>query len=94
MNRYELLTIFSSSLNDEQKESAVAKYTKMIEEANGKIHVVNKWGVKKFAYPIDYKREGYYVLFEFESDSDLPSKITESMRIDESAMRHMFIKKN
>lgn len=93
MNRYELLTVFSSSLSDEQKENQIAKYTKMIETANGKIHVVNKWGIKKLAYPINYKKDGYYVLFEFESNADLPQTLDEAMRIDENVIRKMIIKK-
>lgn len=94
MNKYELLTIFSASLSDEQKEAAVAKYTKLMEENGGKVITVNKWGVKKFAYPIDYKSEGYYVLFEFEAKPEAPAKISALMNIDEAIMRSLCLKKN
>ena len=94
MNKYELLTIFSASLSDEQKEAAVAKYTKLMEENGGKVTTVNKWGVKKFAYPIDYKSEGYYVLFEFEAKPETPAKISALMNIDEAVMRSLCLKKN
>ncbi|MBP5651687.1 MAG: 30S ribosomal protein S6 [Clostridia bacterium] len=94
MNKYELLTIFSASLSDEQKEAAVAKYTKLMEENGGKVTTVNKWGVKKFAYPIDYKSEGYYVLFEFEAKPEAPAKINALMNIDEAVMRSLCLKKN
>ena len=94
MNKYELLTIFSASLSDEQKEAAVAKYTKLMEENGGKVITVNKWGVKKFAYTIDYKSEGYYVLFEFEAKPEAPAKISALMNIDEAIMRSLCLKKN
>ena len=94
MNKYELLTIFSASLSDEQKEAAVAKYTKLMEENGGKVTTVNKWGVKKFAYPIDYKSEGYYVLFEFEARPETPAKVSALMNIDEAVMRSLCLKKN
>lgn len=93
MNRYELLTIFSASLTDEQKESAIAKYIQLIESNNGKMQVVNKWGVKKFAYPINYKREGYYVLFEFDSQPEVPKIVNDLMRIDEAVIRSFCLKK-
>ena len=32
MNKYELLTIFSASLNDEQKDAIVDKYSKLLEK--------------------------------------------------------------
>ena len=69
------------------------KYVKMIEANNGKIQVVNKWGVKKFAYPINYKKEGFYVLVEFDSEANLPKLLNDSMRIDEAVVRSLCIKK-
>lgn len=94
MNRYELLTIIAGNLTDEQKEATVNKYLQLIEKNEGKVQVVNKWGMKKLAYPINYKREGYYVLIEFDSAAALPKKIDEMMRIDENIMRSLCIKKN
>lgn len=94
MNRYELLTIFANNITEEQKENAVNKYVQLIEKNNGKVQVVNKWGTKKLAYPINYKREGYYVLIEFDSTPELPKKVSELMRIDEVVLRSLCIKKN
>lgn len=93
MNRYEMLTIFQATLSDEQREQTLDKYIKMIESKNGKIQVVNKWGVKKFAYPINYKKEGFYVLVEFDSDPTLPKLLNDTMRIDETVVRSLCIKK-
>lgn len=93
MSRYEILTIFTPSLTDEQKELAVAKYTKLIEDNGAKLVGLNKWGLKKFAYPIDYKKEGYYVLFEIDADEGLPNKIANLMRIDDNVMRNLCLKK-
>ena len=94
MNRYELLTIIAGNLTDEQKEAALNKYLQVIEKNEGKVQVVNKWGMKKFAYPINYKREGYYVLIEFDSNAQLPKKLNDMMRIDETIVRSLCIKKN
>lgn len=94
MNRYENLTIFSASLSDEQKDAAVAKYVDLIEQNGGKLVGLNKWGVKKLAYPINYKKEGYYVLFEFDAEAELPNKMNSLMRIDENVMRNLCLKKD
>lgn len=94
MNKYELLTIFSASLNDEQKDAIVKKYTDLITSNSGTIVGINKWGVKKLAYPINYKKEGYYVLFDFESVAELPQKISALMNIDESVMRSLCLRKD
>ena len=93
MNKYELLTIFSATLTDEEKEKIVEKYTKLMETDGGKVLNVNKWGIKKFAYPINYKKEGYYVLFDFEAPANVPAKISALMNIDENELRSLCLKK-
>lgn len=93
MNRYELLTVFSASLTDEQKEAAMAKYIQLIENNNGKMQVVNKWGMKRLAYPINYKKDGYYVLFEFDSSPEVPKIVDDLMKIDEAVVRSLCLKK-
>lgn len=96
MNKYELLTIFSASLNDEQKDAIVDKYSKLLEKDGGKIESVNKanpWGLRKLAYPINYKNEGYYVLYNVECSADVAKNVVELMRIDENVLRQMCIRK-
>ena len=96
MNKYEMLTIFSASLSDEQKDAIVDKYSKLMEKDGGKVESVNKanpWGLRKLAYPINYKNEGYYVLYQFESSADVAKNVCDLMRIDENVLRQMCIRK-
>lgn len=93
MNRYELLTIISANITDEEKENVVNKYSTMMQADGGKLINVNKWGVKKLAYPINYKKEGYYVLYEFEAKAQVPAKISALMNIDENVLRSLCLKK-
>ena len=97
MNKYEMLVIFSASLSDEQKDAIVDKYTKLMEKDGGKVESVNKanpWGVRKLAYPIKYKNEGYYVLYNFESTADVAHNVVSLMRIDENVLRQMCLRKD
>lgn len=97
MNKYELLTIFSASLSDEQKDAIVDKYSQLMEKNGGKVELVNKanpWGLRKLAYPINYKNEGYYVLYVFESTADVAKEIVSLMRIDENVLRSMCLRIN
>jgi len=94
MNKYEMLTIFNASLADEQKEAIVNKYTGIVEANGGKVLNVNKWGVKKLAYPINFKKEGYYVLVEFEAEAQVPAKLNGLLNIDENVLRSLCLKKD
>ena len=96
MNKYEMLTIFSASLSDEQKDAIVDKYAKLMEKNGGKVEQINKanpWGLRKLAYPINYKNEGYYVLYQFESSAEVAKNVVDLMRIDENVLRQMCIRK-
>lgn len=94
MNKYEMLTIFNASLADEEKENLVKKYSDLMTSDGGSLLTVNKWGVKKLAYAINFKKEGYYVLFEFEAKAEVPAKISALMNIDENVLRSLCLKKD
>lgn len=94
MNKYELLTIYSASITDEQLENLIKKYSGIVENNGGHVLSVDKWGIKKFAYPIHYQKEGHYVLYTFESDAIVPSKITTAENIDDLVYRSLCLRKD
>lgn len=93
MNSYELLFIIDNDLTDEAKEAVVNKLSAVIENDGGKIDAVDKWGTRKLAYPINYKNEGYYVLVNFTAPATLPDELERVMRITDSVVRFMIVKK-
>ncbi len=93
MNKYELLYIISSSASDQQKEDLIKKINQIIESKGGQIEGVDKWGMRKFAYPIDFKNEGYYVLVNFSINSEFVNEINNLMNITENIVRQIFVKK-
>ena len=93
MNSYELLYIIDNEISDEAKEAAVAKISAVITDNGGTIDGVDKWGTRKLAYPINYKTEGYYVLVNFTAKATLPSELERVMRITDSVVRFLVVKK-
>ncbi|MCL2061391.1 MAG: 30S ribosomal protein S6 [Firmicutes bacterium] len=87
MNRYEVLYILSSKLEDEAREAEINKYSAAVAENGGETEKVDKWGVKKFAYPIDYKKDGYYVLMTFKAKPEFPAELERRMRIADHVIR-------
>ena len=93
MNSYEMLYILDNYLTDEKKEELINKFNDVITKANGTIDTVDKWGTKKFAYDINYKSEGYYVLINFKANSDLPNELERIMKITDGVVRFIVLKK-
>lgn len=93
MNKYEILYILAANLDDQGREAQIEKYSNMVVANGGEVESVDKWGMKKFTYPINYKTEGYYVLMNFKSNAEFPAKIEGLMRISEEVVRCMVVRK-
>lgn len=96
MKKYEVLYILANNLDEAAKEAQIAKYEAIVTNAGGEGEVTTtKWGVKKLAYPINFKSEGYYVLTEFTANADLPLEIERQMRIaKDEVLRFMIVAKD
>ena len=93
MNKYELLYIVKNDISDEAKQEVVDKMEAVITSNGGVIESTDKWGTKRFAYPIDYKTEGYYVLVNFSAPANVPEEVKRFNRITDELVRSMIIKK-
>lgn len=89
MNKYQLLYIINNDLGDEDKAATVDKFSALVESLGGVVENVDKWGTKKYAYPINYKKEGYYVLVKFSANAEVPAEIERQMRNSDSVVRQM-----
>jgi small subunit ribosomal protein S6 len=92
LNKYELLYILSANLDDEAKEAAIQKVSSIITEAGGSVDKLDKWGIRKLAYPIKFKNEGYYVLMNFTAPAELPLEITRQINISDDFLRHIIVR--
>lgn len=93
MNKYELLYIISSAAEEEAREAIIKKFSDMIVADGGVVESIEKIGMKKFAYPIQDRTEGFYVLMNFESNPALLREMEKQMALTEHFVRKMFIKK-
>ena len=86
MNKYEVLYILDAKIDDAAKDALIEKFKGVVESAGGAVENVDKWGVKKLAYEINFKSEGYYVLMNFTANADLPQELERQMRITEEVI--------
>ena len=93
MRKYQMLYIISSTVNEEQRDEVVNKVEAIITKNGGVIEGTEKSGMKKFAYPINYRTEGFYVLVNFVADDKAPSTISKTLNITDNVVRHMIIAK-
>lgn len=92
MINYEVMFIIDAALEDSQKEATI-ETVKGIIAADGEVSNVDVWGVRKLAYPIQKKNEGYYVVVEFKASAELPKELDRRLKISDAVIRHMIINK-
>ena len=93
MTKYEMLYILDASLTDEAKESIIKKFESLVTDNGGVVENVDRWGVKKLQYPINYKTEGYYVLMTFEAAKTLVEEIKRIAGITDGLIRRLITKR-
>ena len=92
MNKYELIYVIDTAMEESARNELIARFNGMIEENGGKVEKVEEWGKRRLAYTINYKTEGYYVLVNFTANAELPREIERVMQINESILRYLTVK--
>lgn len=93
MNKYELLYIISSDVAEEKREEIISKFASYVEAKGGVVEGIDKWGMRKLAYPINFKNEGFYVLMNITLDPNGVDAMAKLMNITEGIVRQMFVRK-
>ena len=90
MTNYEVMFIIDAALEDEKKDATVETVQSII-ASDGEVEKVDVWGMRKLAYPIEKKNEGYYVVIEFAASPELRKELDRRLRISDDVMRHIII---
>ncbi|WP_036729650.1 30S ribosomal protein S6 [Peptoniphilus mikwangii] len=91
MNKYEAIVMFYPDVEEEKRVSSFERLKGIIEE-NGTVSNVDEWGMRKLAYEIEYYKEAYYYLVEFEAVPETVKEFDRVSKILDSVMRHMVVR--
>ncbi len=83
---YEALLIFTTTI-DEEATTALLEKMKAVVSKDGTLGEIDEWGKRKLAYPINDETEGYYVIINFESGSELPAEFERIAKITDGVLR-------
>ncbi len=90
---YETVVVFSLKNGEEAVSALVQKFKELIEK-NAVLDSVDEWGKRKLAYLINKESEGYYVLFNFTSESDFPAELDRIYKITDGILRSLIVRKD
>ncbi len=92
MRRYETICILRPTLAEEQINTLIENTTNIIQSDSGQIIDLDKWGLKKLAYPIKKETLGFYFYCDFAGSPEAVSEMERKFRIDDSVLRYLTVK--
>ena len=93
MNKYEIMFIVKSDLEEEARKNIVKTLEKTLTDNKATITLSKELGQKEFAYEIKKMKSGYYYLYNIETSTDASIKEFDRVAgIDESVVRHLILK--
>ena len=78
MRNYEIMLILPAEADDQAVTAAVDRIKGVIGGSGGEVTKVDQWGRRRFAFEIDKKTEGFYVVAEMNAD---PASMRELDRV-------------
>jgi small subunit ribosomal protein S6 len=93
MRAYELMVIFDGDLEEPAAQGWVKTITDAVVAAGGSIHgKPDWWGKRQFAYPINKKEYGYYVVIELTAAGGALDDLERQFRIADDVVRHKLLR--
>lgn len=92
--KYEMLYVLDTAMTDEAKDAVIAKFEATVTGMNGTVVSTEKWGVRKLAYPIRYKNDGFYVLMTFEAEGNAVAELDRLAGLSTDILRRIITKAN
>lgn len=90
--KYEAFYIVAPELSDADVQTIADRFKGVVETQGGTVESAGKWDKRKLAYEIDGKKEGNYVLMNFEAAAKVPAELDRLMRISDDIIRHRIFK--
>ncbi|MCU1289925.1 MAG: ribosomal protein [Acidobacteria bacterium] len=89
---YEVMYIADPETADDVVGKVNETVTTLVQNEGGTIVRTDDIGRRRLAYPINKKKEGYYVLFEIEGSGQEIAEIERRMRVNDAILRYMTVR--
>lgn len=89
---YELMYIADPETGDDVIGRLNEAVTTVVQTEGGNVVRTDDIGRRRLAYPINKKKEGYYVLFEIEGSGQEIAELERRMRVNDAILRYMTVR--
>ena len=89
---YEMMIIVDGDEEDAMVDAVVGRVEAWLNDGDSKLATTDKWGKRKFAYEIDHKTEGHYVVLEMVTEPRDMAPLERTLRLADEVVRHKLIR--
>lgn len=91
MRDYEIVYIFDSALEEPRVSEKLDRFHGLIAGDGGEITAVDHWGRRQFAYPVEDRENGYYVVVHAKTGADKLPEFERALQLDEELLRYLIV---
>ncbi len=92
MRPYEVMVIFDTGLEEDAVRAVLDRATELISARGGNPGRVDRWGKRRFAYELNHRWEGYYVLVEAAAEPAVMAELDRMLTLADEVIRHKIIR--
>jgi small subunit ribosomal protein S6 len=85
---YEAMVIFDTGADEAAVNGVLDRGVEALKTKGGNVGRVERWGRRTFAYELQHKREGYYVVIEFTADPPAVADMERVFVLADEVLRH------
>ncbi len=89
---YELMIIVDRDVDDAANTAVLNRVQELVGVDGGTVPTVDKWGRRRFAYPINHKDEGVYSVLEIVTEAGNLDEVDRYLRLADDVVRHKLIR--
>ena len=92
MRAYELMLIIDGYVDDAGIKAVTDRVDELIVASGGSIAKTDMWGRRRFAYAINHKLEGTYVVFELSTTASNLDELDRFLQLADDVVRHKLMR--
>jgi small subunit ribosomal protein S6 len=92
MRIYEELFILRPDLPEEETDQIIERLTTLIAAQGGNVDKADKWGIRKLAYRVQKRTEGFYVLLQFTAKPETVKELERQLRVSDQVMKFITVR--
>lgn len=89
---YETIFVLNPNIDRESAEKVSARVTDVVGKQGGKLTLLESWGRRKLAYPVQKHRRGVYVYLKYVGRGEVVSEIERQLRMIDTVLKYQTVK--